>query len=406
MNELRARYESVRAATERLCAPLEVEDLVVQSMPDASPAKWHLAHTTWFFERFVLRRDGGEPHHALYDFLFNSYYEAVGARHPRPSRGLLSRPTVTEVMSYRHAIDERMAEVLERPALADTIELGLHHEQQHQELLLTDVKHMLSLNPLRPAYGAAAPAASDARPLAWCGFDGRQAWIGHGGEGFSFDNERPRHEALVAPFELADRLATAGEVAAFIDDGGYERPELWLSDGWTVARERGWRVPLYWERDGGRWRIFTLGGMRPLVASEPACHLSYYEADAFACWSRARLPREEEWELAAGAREVDGNFVESGTLHPRPASAAEHAPRQLFGDCWEWTASPYVAYPGFRPLAGALGEYNGKFMCNQLVLRGGSCATPRDHVRATYRNFFPPDARWQFTGVRLARDAT
>jgi ergothioneine biosynthesis protein EgtB len=397
-------YSRVRAATESLCAGLHAEDQVVQSMPDASPIKWHLAHTTWFFETFALAtRPGFLPYQPQFRSLFNSYYEAVGDRWTRAARGLLSRPTVDEVLAYRRHVDARLRELLDDPALAAILTLGLHHEQQHQELMLTDLKHLLSLNPLGPVYrpGRADPATP--APLSFLGFDERIQTIGDGGDGFAFDNERPRHRVLVPAFALASRLVTAGELAAFIADGGYRRPELWLSDGWaTVARE-GWQAPLYWRGGDGAWEIFTLGGWRPLSPGEPVCHVSYYEADAYARWAGARLPTEFEWETAAQARPIDGSFVDGGRLHP--AVARGDGLTQLFGECWQWTQSAYAPYPGFRPLAGALGEYNGKFMCNQLVLRGGSCVTPSGHVRASYRNFFPPTARWQFSGIRLAHDA-
>lgn len=402
---LTARYGEVRRLTERLCAPLQVEDYGLQSMPDCSPAKWHLAHTTWFFETFVLaeHEPAFRPHHPLFRTLFNSYYEAVGERWPRPERGLLSRPTVAEVYAYRRAIDERMMCVIERTPAAVTpiVELGLNHEQQHQELLLTDLKHAFGLNPLRPAYLpplAVTPAAS--RPQQWEAHATGVRSIGFDGDGFAFDNESPRHRVFVEGFAIAARPVTVGEFLAFIDDGGYDRPILWLSDGWAARQQHGWTAPLYWERTADGWSQFTLRGMRPLDPAEPVCHVSYYEADAFARWAGARLPTEAEWEVAIEGREVIGNFLDTERLHPAPDAGAG----QFFGDVWEWTASPYISYPGYRPATGALGEYNGKFMCNQLVLRGGSCVTPAGHVRPTYRNFFPPTARWQFSGIRLARD--
>ena len=379
-----ARFLAVRGLTEQLAAPLSPEDQTVQSMPDASPTKWHLAHTTWFFETFVLR-----PHAAryrafepAYEYLFNSYYEAVGPRHPRPQRGLVSRPGVGEIMAYRRHVSDAMVELLGRgdgevEALA---ELGLHHEQQHQELILMDAKHMLSLNPLRPAYRQAPHAVvAEAVPLSWIGFEGGLVEIGHEGTGFAFDNEGPRHSVWLGPYALASRPINSAEYLAFIEDGGYRRPEFWLSAGWDCVQQRGWQAPLYWEKRDGRWHVFTLSGLRPLQPSEPVCHVSAYEAAAFAKWAGKRLPREAEWEKGAGALQ--------GT-----------------GEVWEWTASPYVAYPGYREPPGAIGEYNGKFMANQMVLRGGCSATPADHVRTTYRNFFPPDARWMFGGIRLAED--
>jgi ergothioneine biosynthesis protein EgtB len=389
-------------------------------MPDASPAKWHLAHSSWFFDTFVLKPEGADDRSssAQYSYLFNSYYNALGERIPRPERGLLSRPTVAEVYRYRAAIDDRMCRFLERAGddvlrrVGPTVVLGLHHEQQHQELILTDLKHMFSRNPLRPVYREQEPTVeAEVAPLGWISAAAGLRAIGQEGAGFAFDNERPRHPAYVEAFRLADRLVTNGEYRAFIEDRGYDRPELWLSDGWNARVSRRWTAPLYWEKscsDEG-WRIMTLAGMRDLVASEPVCHVSYYEADAYARWAGARLPTEAEWEVAAGSVAIDGNFLENERYHPAPipspAGTGLPAPAQIFGDVWEWTQSPYTPYPGFRPLAGALGEYNGKFMCNQMVLRGGSCATPRSHIRATYRNFFPPEARWQFSGVRLAQDA-
>jgi len=381
-------------------------------MDDASPVKWHLAHTTWFFETFILERWQPQyrPFHPDFRVLFNSYYQTVGRQHPRPQRGLLSRPTLEEVLAYRRHVDRHLQELLLPGAdhgaeLCASVELGLHHEQQHQELIVTDIKHMLSCNPLHPVYRERSESsAGESVALVWSSHAGGVHEIGHEGHGFCFDNEEPRHRVIVEPFELASRLTTNGEFLEFVADGGYERPELWLSDAWSVLQARAWRAPLYWERQGAGWFAMTLAGLRRLRPDEPVCHVSYYEADAFARWAGARLPTEAEWEVAAAGVPVTGNFAESGWLHPTPAPQTE-GPAQLFGDVWEWTQSPYVPYPGYRPPAGALGEYNGKFMCNQLVLRGGSCATPSSHIRATYRNFFPPEARWQFSGIRLARDA-
>jgi ergothioneine biosynthesis protein EgtB len=428
MTPLASRYRQVRRATEALAEPLSPEDCQVQSMPDASPTKWHLAHTTWFFETFVLAgRPGYTPFHPGYGYLFNSYYEAVGQRHARAARGLLSRPPLDEVRRYRRHADEAMLRALEAgldDRLAFVAELGLHHEQQHQELILTDIKHALSVNPLHPGYGGAAAAASAPpapaqpggapRALGWVEHAGGLVEIGVAAAGppgvpFAFDNESPRHRVFLRPFRLADRPITCGEYRGFIDDGGYRRPELWLSDGWAAVAAEHWIAPPHWlDADGGARDIFTLAGTRPLDDAEPVAHVSFYEADAYARWAGARLPTEAEWEAVAAGRAPDenvGNFVEAGHLHPRPAPSGAPVPAQLFGDVWEWTQSPYVAYPGFHAASGALGEYNGKFMCNQLVLRGGSCLTPRSHIRPSYRNFFPPGARWQMTGLRLAQDA-
>jgi len=412
---LAAQYREVRRATEQLCEPLSPEDSQVQSMDDASPAKWHLAHTSWFFETFVLARAVRDyvAFHPTFHELFNSYYQTVGRQHPRPQRGLVTRPTLDAVLAYRRHVDDGVLALLEHPAavaapLVAVVELGLHHEQQHQELILTDIKHLFSRNPLRPAYRECTETPRvEAAPLRWHGYTEGVQWVGHTGPGFAFDNEGPRHRVFVDAFELAGRLVTNGEFLEFVADDGYARPELWLSDGWNTVQARGWHAPLYWEQRDGGWRTLTLAGVRALRADEPVCHVSYYEADAFARWAGARLPTEAEWEIAAAHRTNDlpgANFVERGLLHPAPAPARAD-PAQLFGDVWEWTQSPYTPYAGYQPPAGALGEYNGKFMCNQLVLRGGSCATPASHIRATYRNFFPPEARWQFSGLRLARAA-
>lgn len=419
------RFGATRAATRALAGPLSAEDCTVQSMDDASPVKWHLAHTTWFFETFLLARfvPRYRPFHAEYRELFNSYYDAVGPRYPRPQRGLLTRPSLDEVIAYRSHVDERVEEWLngrdeaEEGALT-VLETGLNHEEQHQELLLMDVKHLLAQNPLAPAYHARELERGSAPTLSWREFGGGVVPIGHPrdphGDRFAFDNESPAHEVLVGSFALATRLATNAEYAAFLDDGGYARPELWLSDGFAFARANNWQAPIYWRRDGNAWRELTLSGALPLAPERPVCHLSYYEADAFARWSAARLPTEFEWEHAARDTPLDGHFADRGIFHPSPAASAGENGRpsrraaslaQLYGDVWEWTASAYAPYPGFRAPDGALGEYNGKFMVNQMVLRGGSCATPAGHVRATYRNFFHPHTRWHFSGVRLARDA-
>jgi ergothioneine biosynthesis protein EgtB len=405
-----ANYRAIRRTTEALCAPLATEDYVVQAMPDVSPAKWHLAHTAWFFETFVLMPHvpGYEPLDQHYHHLFNSYYQSVGRPFPRPERGHLSRPTVAEIYAYRAHVDKAMMTLLESdPAsiaeLDAIVELGLHHEQQHQELIVTDVKYNLGINPLAPAYQTRPIPRAHARPLTFVEFTGRRVAIGHDGAGFAFDNERPRHNVWLAPYRLGSRLVTNGEYREFIEAGGYSRPELWLSDGWATVQAHGWQAPLYWERGEGGWQSFTLSGLDAIDERAPVVHVSYYEADAYARWRGARLPTEAEWEHAARDHAVAGNFLESGLLHPVGADAGELT--QLFGDAWEWTQSAYAPYPGFRPLAGAVGEYNGKFMVSQLVLRGGSCATPHSHIRATYRNFFPPGARWQFSGIRLATDA-
>lgn len=409
---LSERYARIRAATEALAAPLSAEDCCVQSMPDASPTKWHLAHTSWFFETFVLGTavPGHRVFEPLFRVLFNSYYDGVGAQHPRAARGMLTRPDLATVRAYRAQVDAAMARLLEAgvdPDVGARIELGLHHEQQHQELLLTDAKHLLAQSPFAGSYrdDLVKPPPRTASPLRWHRFDGGIREVGYDGPGFCFDNEGPRHPALLAPFELASRPVTSGEFLAFVEAGGYAQSQWWLADGLAAARAAGWEAPAYWSRRDGAWHERTLGGWRPLDLDAPVCHVGYYEADAFARFSDARLPTEAEWEVAAAQVPVRGNLVEADHLHPVAAEAMSGpVPAQLFGDVWEWTQSPYVAYPGFRPAAGAIGEYNGKFMCNQFVLRGGSCATPADHVRASYRNFFPPGARWQFSGLRLARD--
>jgi ergothioneine biosynthesis protein EgtB len=405
----------VRQFTERLCQALETEDYVIQAMPDVSPPKWHLAHTSWFFETFILTpaAAGYRSPHASYAYLFNSYYVAAGERYSRPRRGLLSRPTVEEVYRYRAHVDQHLTALLDGwdDRALDTwsplVELGIHHEQQHQELLLTDLKYNFSYNPLRPAYVTAdiPPQTAAVGALQWVSYAEGVRWIGHNGQGFAFDNESPRHRSFVEPFQLGSRLVTNGEYLAFMADGGYTRPELWLSMGWDVVQREGWQAPLYWERHDGCWWVMTLAGMQPVQEAEPACHVSYYEADAYARWAGARLPTEVEWEVAATPLTVRGNFVEREAFHPIPLTQADAATplAQMFGDVWEWTQSHYSPYPGFSPAPGAVGEYNGKFMANQFVLRGGSCATSASHIRPTYRNFFPAEARWQFMGIRLAR---
>ncbi len=401
-------FRRIRARTEALAAPLSAEDACVQSMPDASPAKWHLAHTSWFFEHFVLRARGPgyQVFHERYEYLFNSYYFTVGQMQLRPRRGLVTRPALDEILVYRAHVDEALEQLLRSsagdPALEALVTLGLHHEQQHQELLLTDIKHLFAQNPLLPAY-TESPAAPDleSEPLRWLAGQPGVVAVGHAGDGFAFDNETPRHRALLAEHSLASRLVTNAEFGEFIADGGYTTPALWLSDGWSIVAAEGWRRPLYWDEDLAS--EFTLGGPRTLAPAAPVTHVSYYEADAFARWAGCRLPTEFEWEAAAAGVPVEGNFADSGALHPRRAGSGRGL-QQVYGDAWEWTASPYAPYPGFRPLAGSLGEYNGKFMCSQMVLRGGSCTTPAGHVRASYRNFFYPGQRWQFSGIRLAKD--
>lgn len=404
---LPARYQAVRARTEALAARLSPEDQQVQSMADASPAKWHRAHTSWFFETFLLQAH--QPGYRLFDgrygHLFNSYYEAVGARITRAARGLLTRPAAEQITAYRAHVDAAMQPLLQgcTPQLAALVELGLHHEQQHQELLLTDIKHAFAANPLRPAYLPAADApARDCAPPHWLELAPGVHHIGHGGAGFAFDNESPRHAALLAGCRIASRPVSVGEYLRFIEDGGYRRPQLWLSDGWATVQQEGWRAPLYWEQHDGQWRSYTLHGERPLRLDEPVCHVSYYEACAYAAWAGKRLPTEQEWEAACAAQGGMAPTDEDAaalSVHPRPLADGFHQ------DVWEWTGSAYLPYPRFRAAAGAVGEYNGKFMVNQMVLRGRSCATPPGHERASYRNFFAPAARWQFSGFRLAEDS-
>ena len=413
-DQLLRSYHDVRATTESLCEPLTPEDMVVQTMPDVSPAKWHLGHVTWFFETFVLTAYAAsyETFDPRFRALFNSYYESVGGAHPRARRGYLSRPTLEEVLAYRRHVDGAVTallegaseEILER--VAPIVEVGMHHEQQHQELLLMDVKHVLGTNPLRPAYKT-SPAATHApeSPLRWHSYKGGRVEVGLSGDGFAYDNEGPRHTTLLAPFELATRLVTCADYLAFMRDGGYERHDLWLADGWELVQRERWRAPLYWEEADDGWRVMTLGGLRDVAPREPVCHVSYYEADACARWAGCRLPTEFEWERAAQGQALSGVSLESGSYHPRPLdrSPDDGQVAQLFGDVWEWTASPYTPYPGYEPFEGALGEYNGRFMVNQIVLRGGSCVTPRRHLRRTYRNFYYPHQRWMFSGFRLAK---
>lgn len=405
---LTAQFEQVRQLSEILCAPLAIEDYVVQSMPDVSPPKWHLAHTTWFFETFLLtpHLDSYEVFHPKFGYLFNSYYEAIGDRHPRAQRGLLTRPTVAEVSQYRAYVDDAMRSLLrqtgDRPELLALITLGLHHEQQHQELLMTDIKHILACNPLRPAYQKNLPERKGDPNLQpqWLEFSGGLHTIGHAGNTFAFDNEEPCHQVFLQDFRLASQPVTNGEYLEFIEAGGYHNPEYWLAEGWAILQSESWTAPLYWERIDGTWHIMTLGGLRSLSPAEPVCHVSFFEADAYARWAGKRLPTEVEWEIAALTLPLQGNLLEQGYLHPIPSLDKR---LQLYGNVWEWTQSAYLPYPGFQTSAGAVGEYNGKFMCNQMVLRGGSCVTPSGHIRATYRNFFPTVTRWQFSGIRLAQ---
>jgi ergothioneine biosynthesis protein EgtB len=421
IGRLRDRFHQIRNFTDALCAGLEPEDCVVQSMPDVSPTKWHLAHTTWFFETFILKKfvPGYRAEIPEYAYLFNSYYNAAGDMHRRDLRGLISRPTVSQAQRYRASVDSHVDDLLSNSdeSLLDELEpilvLGFHHEQQHQELLITDIKHVFAQNPLYPVFRAAEKrTATECRPYGFIDFEETVTAIGHDGDGFAYDNEGPRHRALVPAFSLATRPVTNGEFIAFIEDNSYSRPEFWLSLGWMTVNEQRWNAPLYWTKRDGAWWNFTLSGLRPVDQSEPVTHISYFEADAYANWAGGRLPTEFEWERAALSCPIEGNFVETERFHPIPVGSAVSADKpgkdqrlhQMFGDVWEWTRSAYSPYPGYRAAPGALGEYNGKFMCNQYVLRGGSCATSRIHIRRTYRNFFQPEKRWQFTGIRLARD--
>lgn len=415
--EAAARYRQVRSLTEALAEPLTPEDQVVQSMTDASPAKWHRGHVTWFFETFILQPylKGYSVYDPDFNFLFNSYYEQVGERHPRPRRGMLTRPSVEQVADYRRHVDRAMVRLIEDcddavwTEIAPLVELGLNHEQQHQELLLIDILHLFSQNPLKPAYMTAPVEATSpqmpAPHLRWIDYPGGVFAIGHGGDGFAYDNEGPQHDVLLRPYRLATRLTTNGEWMDFIADGGYRRAELWLSDGWATVQAQGWQAPLYWYRQDSEWWSMTLAGANPVDPAAPVVHVSYYEADAFARWAGKRLPTEAEWEVAGRDVPLSGNTLGTGLLRPAPVEVApaDH-PAQMIGDVWEWTASPYVGYPGFRAPEGAVGEYNGKFMCNQMVLRGGSCVTPDGHIRVSYRNFFYPHQRWMFAGLRLAED--
>ncbi len=415
--ELLTRYLASRCMTSRLCETLTPEDCCLQSMVSASPVRWHLAHTSWFFETFLLKHD---PTYRVFDeqyeVLFNSYYNAVGRQFPRHQRGLLSRPTLEETFAYREYVDQAVIARLtngwenKKPDLSQVVELGIQHEQQHQELILTDIKHLFSLNPLLPTFrqGKHHDALEQASTLEWLSCEEGIHEIGHAGDGFAFDNEGPKHRVFLEPYAIANRPVTSGEFLEFVEADGYSRPELWLSLGWEQIQERRWNHPKYWFENDRRWHEFTLAGLRPLDLSAPVTHVSYFEADAYARWAGARLPTEAEWEVTAQQVPLAGNFADTllaknRVLHPCATAAIAGQPVQMFGDVWEWTASPYTAYPGYRPVPGALGEYNGKFMCNQYVLRGGSIATPASHIRPTYRNFFPPEARWQFSGFRLAK---
>ncbi len=411
-DSLTCRFDEVRAHTERLAAPLSPEDQTVQSMADVSPTKWHRAHVTWFFETFVLadHEPGFAPFQDKYWFLFNSYYEGVGPRFSRADRGVITRPGAQDVGVFRHNVDTRMRDLIGTldggtlEKLSPVIELGFHHEQQHQELLLMDIKHVLSMNPMQPAYAGSPMAGTETDTLGWVEVEGGLVEIGHRADGFSFDNELPPHQVWLEPFRLADRLVTNGEWLAFMADGGYRRHELWLSDGWARINSEGWRAPFYWSEVDGVWFEHTLHGTFPVDPGLPATHLSHYEADAYATWAGKRLPTEAEWEHAAlvDGGSVEGNLADTETFHPRAAGPVTGRLRQLYGDCWEWTSSAYLPYPGFHPAEGAIGEYNGKFMSNQMVLRGGCALTSPGHTRASYRNFFPPGARWALSGVRLA----
>ncbi|MDA8043757.1 MAG: ergothioneine biosynthesis protein EgtB [Actinomycetota bacterium] len=410
VTNLLERYGDIRSLTERLAEPLSAEDQTVQSMPDVSPTKWHRAHTSWFFETFILRPFGAgyEEFHPDFAFLFNSYYEAAGPRYARSQRGCVSRPGCAEVREYRRHVDHHMEQVISDgpdERVAPLVELGLNHEQQHQELLVMDIKHVLSMSPVDPVYRPSRSSRSTPNPAAavpaadWVEHDGGLVEVGHDGCGFAYDNEGPAHAVHLAPFALADRLVTCGDWMEFVDAGGYRRPQLWLSDGWAAVQTQGWEAPLYWSRVDGGWTVYTLGGRRLVDPDEPVCHVSYYEADAFAAWAGARLPTEFEWEAVAAGQPVSGQLSSLDGVHPRPQHQAS-----FYGEAWAWTSSAYQPYPGFAPVAGAVGEYNGKFMVNQQVLRGGCCATPDGHIRPTYRNFFPASARWPFAGVRLAKN--
>ncbi|MEX1063145.1 MAG: ergothioneine biosynthesis protein EgtB [Balneolaceae bacterium] len=414
-DQLIERFNAIRSFSNKLTEPLEIEDFVIQAMENTSPTKWHLAHVSWFYETFVLKKaiDNYESMHPQYSYLFNSYYLQTGQPHTRSKRGLLSRPAVREVFEYREYVDKEILSFLEHATeeqlaeFAPVIEIGNHHEQQHQELMLTDIKYMFAQNPLYPVYRESdPPEGTSPAPLNWIDFEEGIYEVGNNGGEFTYDNEHPGHRKFLEPFELGDRLITNAEFMEFMEDGGYKRSELWLDDGWATVNKCGWDSPLYWQRQDGNWYCYTLGGLKKVNPHEPVTHVSYYEADAFARWAGARLATEAEWEVAAGEKPYEGNFAEEGHYHPRPLQETGSGLRQMYGDVWEWTMSAYEPYPGYQALSGALGEYNGKFMCSQYVLRGGSCATSQTHIRKTYRNFFYPGARWQFNGIRLARTLT
>ncbi|WP_349407343.1 ergothioneine biosynthesis protein EgtB [Pseudalkalibacillus sp. SCS-8] len=414
---LTQQFKQIREFTEEIVSPLETEDFVIQSIPDVSPPKWHLAHTTWFFETFILvpYKEGFTRYNATYDYLFNSYYETHGTPYPRHARGLLSRPSVDEIFKYRNYINEHMTELLEGCSqetyrqIQPILEIGLHHELQHQELLITDIKYNFSINPLKPIYQEFEQDddnAMDVPGLEWITFNGGVVETGSSSEGFSFDNERPVHKSYLNDYAIANRPVTNDEFLSFIEDGGYEKPEYWLSEGWSAVKEQNWKAPLYWEKRDGEWYTFTMHGMKKVSENEPVTHISFFEADAFARWAGYRLPTETEWEHAMRDVQIMGNFADQNRYHPSPNYERKGHPSivKAFGDNWEWTSSPYAPYPQSKPLEGTLGEYNAKFMCNQMVLRGGSCATHSTHIRLTYRNFFHPEKRWQFSGLRLAKD--
>ncbi|MGD8569044.1 MAG: ergothioneine biosynthesis protein EgtB [Gammaproteobacteria bacterium] len=415
-DSLAEEYLRVRSQTETLCQPLETDDYATQTMADVSPTKWHIAHVSWFFETFLLTPylKNYKPFHPQYAHLFNSYYETVGTFHPRPQRGLLNRPTVKEIFQYRRHVDNHMQELLNQGSHADRADIqlrtrvGLNHEQQHQELMLTDIKHVFANNPLKPAYhNINLSRRQQSSPLDWLHHDGGLVETGYNGSGFCYDNELPVHKSYLEPFKVATRLVTNGEFMEFMKDNGYQRADLWLSDAWSTVQKSQWRAPLYWQNIDNEWWHMTLAGMQPVDKHAPVCHVSFFEADAFARWAGKRLPSEAEWEIIAKEQSIAGNLREKGILHPMATRLSDNTQslQQMYGDVWEWTLSPYSPYPRFQPLPGSLGEYNGKFMCSQFVLRGGSCVTPQDHIRASYRNFFYPADRWQFSGLRLADDA-